>query len=64
MAATTITIDPGVRDRLKLFGTAGMTYNDILTHLMDEAQRQDFVAAMRRRLAEIPEKDWVDLEDL
>lgn len=64
MAATTITIASDIRDRLKSFGTAGMTYNDILTHLMDEAQRQDFVAQMRRRRAQVPEKDLVDLEDL
>ena len=35
---TTLTVDPAVRARLKGFGTHGMTYNDILTRLMDEAE--------------------------
>ncbi|HLE95947.1 MAG TPA: hypothetical protein VI997_01125 [Candidatus Thermoplasmatota archaeon] len=61
---TTITIDPKVRDRLKLFGTAGMTYNEILTRIMDEIEREKFIAQLRRELETTPEKDWVDLEDL
>lgn len=62
--ATTIPIDPKVRDRLKRYGHAGMTYNAILTRLMDEVDRRDFVAEMRRRASEVREDEWVDLEDV
>lgn len=59
--ATTIPIDGKVRDRLKAYGTAGMTYSEIITRVLDEVDRQAFVAEMRR-LADRT-KDWVDLED-
>lgn len=59
--AATVTLDPLVRDRLKTFGTAGMTYNRILMALMDEVDRDRFVAEMRRLAAN--ETDWVDLKD-
>lgn len=60
--ATTIPIDGGVRDRLKAYGTAGMTYSEILVRLMDEVDRRAFVAEMRRLADQT--KDWVDLEDV
>ncbi len=59
--ATTIPIDPAVRDRLRTYGTSGMTYNEILRGLMDQVDREAFVAEIRRRVDEI--KNWVDLED-
>lgn len=62
MAATTIPLDSKVRDRLKTFGYAGMTYNQILTHIMDEIEREKFVAEMRRISQNT--KRWVDLEDI
>jgi hypothetical protein len=61
---TTISLDAKVRDRLKTFGTHGMTYNDILTRMMDEIERDAFVAEMRRIAAETKEEGWVDLEDI
>lgn len=59
---TTLTVDPKVRDRLKHYGTAGMTYNEILTNLMDDVDRERFVQEMRR-LAE-RETEWIDQNDL
>jgi hypothetical protein len=61
---TTITLDPDIRDRLKRYGHAGMTYNDILRGLMDRFDEQEFVAEMRRMAAEADERGlWVDLDE-
>lgn len=59
----TIAIPEAIRDRLKTFGHAGMTYPEILNHLMDRVQRDDFVAEMRRIYATTPKSAYVDLED-
>lgn len=61
---TTLTVDPAVRDRLKKFGTHGMTYNDILTRLMDNAEKTEFFDEIRRRLNESEPAGWVSLDDL
>jgi hypothetical protein len=58
---TTIQVEPAVRDRLRAYGTAGMTYNDILLRLMDEVDRQAFVARIRREMDDV--RDWVDLDE-
>ncbi len=62
---TTIPIDSKVRDRLRSYGTAGMSYSDIVTRLLDERDRDDFVREMQR-IAERADADgsWVDVEDL
>lgn len=60
----TIAIPEKLRDRLKTFGHAGMTYPDILKALMDRVQRDEFVAEMRKLYLETPRKDYVDLDDL
>jgi hypothetical protein len=59
--AATIPIDGDIRDRLKTYGHAVMSYNDILTRLMDEVDRKAFVTEMRRRADQV--KDGVDLDD-
>ena len=59
---TTISLDGAVRDRLRLYGTAGMTYNEILTRLMDAIDRREFMEEARRRLQGLTDKDLVDLE--
>jgi len=64
MATTTIPLGGPVRDRLRTYGTAGMTYEEILTRLMDEVDRREFLAETRRRLARLTDKDLVDLEDV
>jgi len=62
MTNTTIPVDSKVRDRLRTFGHAGMTYNDILQRLMDEVDREAFVAEMRRRADSVT--NWVELDDV
>lgn len=60
----TIAVPEGVRDRLKTYGNAGMTYREILTALMDRVERDDFVRDLRKQYAATPRRDYVDLEDL
>lgn len=62
--ATTLTLDPATRDRLKRYGHAGMTYEEILTALMDRVDEEEFVRELRRLAAEADEHDlWVELDD-
>lgn len=60
----TIAVPETVRDRLKTYGHAGMTYPDILTALMDRVQRDEFVRELRQQYLSTPRKDYVNLEDL
>ena len=62
--ATTLTVDPAVRLRLKTFGTHGMTYNEILTRLMDEAEKNEFFSRLRMELRTSDRSTWVSLDDL
>ena len=62
MALTSIPLDSKVRDRLKAYGTAGMSYNDILQRLMDERDRDAFIRDILREADETTE--WVDLDDV
>jgi hypothetical protein len=55
--ATTIPIEASVRDRLKTFGHAGMTYSQILSKMMDRIEREEFVREMRRIAATTQE--WI-----
>ncbi|MEA3204016.1 MAG: hypothetical protein QOI63_1696 [Thermoplasmata archaeon] len=55
--ATTIPIEAIVRDRLKTFGHAGMTYSEILSRMMDRIERDEFVREMRRLATTT--KSWV-----
>lgn len=59
-----ISIPEAVRDRLKTYGHAGMTYEEILVQLMDRVQREDFVRELRQQHATTPRRDDVDLDDL
>lgn len=59
---TTIPLDTRVRDRLKKYGTMGMTYNEILTRVLDAVDKDAFLAEIRHRAA--TNKKWVRLEDL
>ncbi len=60
----TIAIPEDVRDRLKTFGHAGMTYPDILRALMDRVERDDFVRDLRQQYKTTPRKSYVNLDDL
>jgi hypothetical protein len=59
-----LSIPEEVRDRLKTYGHAGMSYTEILNHLMDRVQREDFVRELRDQYAKTPRTDYVDLDDL
>lgn len=62
---TTIPIDSKVRDRLRSYGTAGMSYTDIVQRLLDERERDDFIREIQLRAERADaEGSWVDLEDL
>lgn len=60
----TISLPEKVRDRLKTFGHAGMTYPQILQALMDRVDREDFVRELRRQYLATPRREYVDLDDL
>lgn len=62
VALTTIPLDTSVRDRLKGYGRKGMTYNDILTRLMDEVELEAFVRQIQREAD--AETNWIAAEDL
>lgn len=59
---TTITVDPSIRDRLKTYGLAGQTYNDILQTLMDQVDREKYIARLRSIARR--ETGWVSHEDI
>lgn len=59
---TTIPIDTLQRDRLKRYGTMGMTYTQIIKELLDKVERDRFLDEIRQRAA--TNKDWVDLDDV
>ncbi|MCA1818848.1 MAG: hypothetical protein LC620_02150 [Halobacteriales archaeon] len=60
----TIAIPEALRDRLRTFGHAGMTYPEILAALMDRVQREEFVADLRRIHAATPRAAYIDMDDL
>ncbi len=61
IVATTIAIDPTTRERLRRFGHAGMSYDEILRLLMDRVDRDEFVA--RIHAESDAEQNWVELDD-
>ncbi len=63
MPLTTIPLDSKVRDRLKTYGTAGMSYNDIVQRLMDEREMDKFIAELQR-IADDPGTKWVEWKDI
>jgi hypothetical protein len=60
----TIALPEAVRDRLKTFGHAGMTYPEILQAMMDRIEREDFVRELRKQYLATPRRSYVDLDDL
>lgn len=58
---TTIALDAKTRDRLRSFGQAGMSYDQILQAIMDEVDRERFVAEIHRIADNTT--DWVELDD-
>lgn len=60
---TTIPIDPKVRDRLRGFGKAGMTYSDILTAVLDQIEMEKFFREIEAKLND-PSVKWIDHDDI
>ena len=59
--STTIALDAKTRERLRSFGQAGMSYDEILRVLMDEVDRERFVAEIHRIADQTT--DWVNFDD-
>lgn len=60
---TTIPIEPAVRDRLRAFGTSGMTYSEVITAVLDKVEMEKFLAEMQRRVDD-PSVQWIRHEDM
>jgi hypothetical protein len=60
--ATTISLDPEVRDRLKGYCGPGVSYSEALTRLMDLIEADRFFASFRAALDDRKYK-WVDEAD-
>lgn len=63
MPATTISVDPSVRDRLRGFCGGGLSYSDALTRLMDQVEMDRFFASFRAAI-EDPDYPWIKEEDM
>lgn len=61
--ATTISLDPTVRDRLKGFGQGLNSYSEILTRLMDLVEADRFFASFRDAMDD-PDYPWIEDKDL
>jgi hypothetical protein len=61
MPTTTIALDAKTRDRLRTFGHAGLNFDQILQRLMDEVDRERYVAELHRQAD--AETNWTALED-
>lgn len=59
--ATTIAVASETRDRLRTFGHAGMSYDDILRNMMDQIERERYFAELNRKAN--AEKNWVEIDD-
>jgi hypothetical protein len=59
---TTILVTKKTREQLKILGKKGETYNDIIIRLMEEINRQEFIARQYKRLEE--KDEFVPLEDV
>ena len=62
MAITTIPVERETRDRLRLLGRKGETYNEILKRLMSLAEYDDFMERQYERLKD--KKAFVPLDEL
>lgn len=60
---TTIPIDPAVRDRLRSYGMAGMTYSEIVTAVLDRIEMDKFLAELQREIDD-PNTVWIRHEDM
>lgn len=63
MSRTTIPVDPKVLERLRRFGSAGESYDTILTRLLDDAAERAFTAELAQRFRAMRPDEWVELTD-
>lgn len=59
---TTILVTKKTREQLKALGRKGESYDDIITRLMEEINRQEFIARQYERLEE--KNTFIPLEDV
>lgn len=59
---TTIPLHMETRDKLKMFGTKGDTYDDILRRLMGTVRYEEFMESQYKRLDE--KEKFAPLEEL
>ena len=62
MPVTSIPVDSKVRDRLRRYVLGGMTYNDVLTRLMDEHELEAFVRELQKEADAVD--DWIPADEL
>jgi len=62
MATTTIPVEKDTRDRLRLLGRKGETYDEILRRLMSFAEYEEFMDRQYERLKD--KKAFVFLDEL
>lgn len=61
MALTTISVEPGVRDRLRAFCGGGISYSEALTKLMDQVEADRFFAEFQAAIDD-PNYPWEDID--
>ena len=59
---TTIPIHKETRERIKLFGHKGETYDEILNRVLSEVEYEEFMERQYKKLAE--KSRFVSLDDL
>jgi len=62
MATTTIPLEKETRDRLRMLGRKGETYDQILKRLMSIAEYEEFMETQYDRLKD--KKNFVSLDEL
>jgi len=62
MATTTIPLETETRDRLRLLGKKGETYDQILNRLMSVAEYEEFMERQYERLKD--KRAFVSLDEL
>jgi len=62
MATTTIPLEKETRDRLRMLGRKGETYDQILKRLMSIAEYEEFMETQYERLKD--KKNFVSLDEL
>ncbi len=59
---TTIPIHKETRERIKLFGHKGETYDEILNRILSEVEYEEFMGRQYKRLAE--KSKFASLDDI